>query len=108
MQLEHEELVLSMLTEAAEKRIKFEGKMAKRSGVDGSKAPKQRMFLLVLTPAYDPEEGPLWDMVPQITLEYYDNKFGTPKGIVTLDEKATIIPGDGKTVQTASGVSSLA
>ena len=43
--------------------------------------------------------------MPKITLEYYDSKWGVPKGIVNLDEQSTIIRGDGKTVQTASGVS---
>lgn len=104
-ELAHQQVVLKCLNEAAEKRIKFEGKLAKRSGVDGSKAPKQRMFLLVLTPPFDEEQGPNWELVPKITLEYYDSKWGVPKGIVNLDEQATITRGDGKTVQCASGVS---
>eukprot|EP01043_Picozoa_sp_COSAG02_P020674 COSAG02_NODE_1025_length_15146_cov_21.959460_6_plen_645_part_00 len=107
VELAHQQLVLKCLNEAAEKRIKFEGKLAKRSGVDGSKSPKQRMFLLVLTPPFDEEQGPNWELVPKITLEYYDSKWGVPKGIVYLDEQATITRGDGKTVQCSSGVSLL-
>ena len=63
------ELVLGMLNETAGKRIRFEGKLAKRSGVDGGKAPKARMFLLVVTPPFDETEGPQWNQVPKVTLE---------------------------------------
>ena len=51
----HLELVIAMLTESAQKRIRFEGKLAKRSGMDGGKPPKARMFLLVVTPPFNKE-----------------------------------------------------
>lgn len=99
----HLELVIAMLTESAQKRIRFEGKLAKRSGMDGGKPPKARMFLLVVTPPFNKETGPAWDLVPTVTLEYYDPKWGQAKGVIQLDADTTCEPGDGKTVQTGTG-----
>jgi hypothetical protein len=99
----HLVLVLEMLKEAAAKRIRCEGKLAKRSGVDGGKAPKARMFLLVVTPPYDAAAGPQWTLVPFITLEYYDSKWGAAKGIIELGCDTICTKGDGKTVTTGTG-----
>ena len=101
---QHLTLVIDMLEEAAGKRIRMEGQLAKRSGVDGGKSPKLRTFLLVVTPPYDEKEGPQYDQVPTVTLEYFDGaKFGVAKGVLELDKDCTCDKGDGSTIQTSTG-----
>eukprot|EP01048_Picozoa_sp_COSAG05_P015167 COSAG05_NODE_1797_length_4070_cov_83.199698_2_plen_617_part_00 len=102
--IQHLELVIEMEKEAIGKRVRMEGQLAKRSGVDGGKSPKLRTFLLVVTPPYDEKEGPQYDQVPIVTLEYYDgSKFGAPKGVLEIDKDCTCEKGDGSTIQTSTG-----